>query len=640
MTILTNMPVKVVLWTSLVAAGWAGAAQTPQAPGPPATGVILGSVVDAGTASPVASVVVTLAPTTVRAASESRRAITSATGGFAFREVPPGRYTLATTVGGMGYGPGGYVVSGRGHLIAGYLNGGYGQRRPNGFLATLDVPDGARLGDISIRIWKSGAIEGSVFDESGEPLVGVVVAAVRVSSDGRLVTGPTTKTDDRGRYRAGALAPGHYVVVVPQMQLTLPSSTIDHVLAAPNDPATRRALTGSGGVGPTAGGIRAGGGVLIPAPQVLVTNSLPPAARDDRQHVYRTTFHPASPTLADAERVILESGEERAGVDVRLHPVPAVAVSGTLTDAAGPVAHFALRLLPADDASGTAVRDVAMTATDGRGTFTFPLVPPGVYRIVAERPTPPAGAPTSPPSLAETPGAWAIARVSVSDVPIDGLALRLRPGLTVSGRFEFHGAAARPTPVRLSSAARLVPVDTGRFVPPFRANVDAAGGFAFGGIPPGRYVVRASALDAWTLQSVSIAGRDVTDAPFEVGDGDLDGLVISFTDARAQLEGTVSAPQGMTAEDATVFVFPPARSRWRDARVSTMSFQAVRVTNAGAFSIRGLPPGDYLVVAAAEERAGDWPDESLLARLAAVATLVRLEPAGRSTLALRMPEIR
>ena len=58
-----------------------------------------------------------------------------------------------------------------------------------------------------IRLWKGGAITGRVLDEAGEPLVDVAVAAVQRSSDGRLLTGPTARTDNRGVYRLGTLTP-------------------------------------------------------------------------------------------------------------------------------------------------------------------------------------------------------------------------------------------------------------------------------------------------------------------------------------------------------------------------------------------------------------------------------------------------
>jgi hypothetical protein len=625
----------------LFAATIVAMAQAPRTP--IETAVVAGTVVDADTNAPVPSVVVTLTPASPAQGRQPQRAITVAAGRFAFVGVPAGRYTLTTTVGGNGYSPGGFIVTGLGHLIAGYLNGGYEQRRPDGPLATIEVRAGERIADARIRIWKAAAIDGTVRDESGEPLVGVVVAVVRVSSDGRLLTGPTTKTDDRGRYHAGALAPGRYVVLVPQMQLALPQSTIDTSLANPDDSTLRSSLTRSGGIGPTLGGIRAGGTVLAPAPSVMVTNDLAPVIRDDRTFVYQTTFHPASTQVARASIVTLRSGEERDGIDMHLQPASAVAVSGTLVDDAGPVGNFALRLVQLDPSDGAGSLDVAMTATDANGAFTFPLVPTGDYRVVAERPPGPVsdGAPLpAPRSIAEMPGAWANRRVQVGDQPVSDVSLRLRPGLTIRGRVEFDGKSPG-VPLR-QLALRLMRMQTGRLPPPpsLRAAIDVAGAFEFTGVPPGSYVLRTGGGAGWTLASVSLAGHDVTDARVEIADTDVDGMVVSLTDRPSELSGTVSGRDGGQDADAVVLAFPADRNRWRDARASTFTFVATRTNRDGTFTILGLPPGSYVVAAVADADAGDWPDEAFLARVAAGAAMVRVEPGRRETLALRTGGIR
>ena len=128
--------------------------------------------------------------------------MTDGDGRFLFRQVAKGAYQITATVGGSGFSPNGFIVSGFGSPIGLYLNGGYGQRRPEGQLQTIDIADGERLGDAVIRLWKPGVLTGQVIDEAGEPLVDVVVVAVRLSSDGRLLGGPSWKTDDRGVFRS------------------------------------------------------------------------------------------------------------------------------------------------------------------------------------------------------------------------------------------------------------------------------------------------------------------------------------------------------------------------------------------------------------------------------------------------------
>ena len=188
-------------------------------------GLIVGRVVDAVWNTPIPGVIVALAGAPLPG---SIRVLTDAQGRFLFRNVPKGSFTLRATIGAGVEGAGFIWAGGVGPQVGPYLNGGYGQRRPGGLLQTLDLADGEQVGDAVIKLWQGGSIDGHVFDEAGEPLVDVVVAAPRVSPDGRLLNGPTVRTDDRGAYHFGTLVPGDYVVVVTQLQAAMPAGTNEH----------------------------------------------------------------------------------------------------------------------------------------------------------------------------------------------------------------------------------------------------------------------------------------------------------------------------------------------------------------------------------------------------------------------------
>ena len=63
----------------------------------PARGLIVGRVVDAVSATPIASVIVSLAGAPL---TSSIRVLTDAKGQFLFRNVPAGSFTLRATIGG------------------------------------------------------------------------------------------------------------------------------------------------------------------------------------------------------------------------------------------------------------------------------------------------------------------------------------------------------------------------------------------------------------------------------------------------------------------------------------------------------------------------------------------------------------
>jgi hypothetical protein len=618
--------------------------QTAPAPaGAAPQGLIFGRVADAESGAAIPAVVLVLSSEPAAPNRPPRQILADAQGRFVFRNVAAGSYTLVTRIGGNGFSPSGFLVSGLGTQVGPYLNGAYGQRRPNGPAGAIDVVEGERVVDITVRLWRGASIDGTVFDEAGEPLVGLTVAAVRRTTDGRLLTGPTARTDDRGAYHLSTLAPGEYLVVVPQLQVLMPLSTVEAAAAGPlaQADALRLAMT----MAPTsaAGGIRAGDSAVAPPSDAGATNSLAPVARGDRTFVYQTTFFPNVTATSRASPITLRSGEERTGVDLHLQPVAAVAVSGTLRDARGPVSNFGVRLLPADSDDGASALDVATTATDGRGAFSFPLVPSGRYTVAALRITPPPPPPGAPAPELPALGVWASQAIAVGDRPVRGLALTLRDGLTVSGRVEFQGASDKPVGAQAQPQVGLdrVPRLSRSMSIQFSARTDASGSFLVRDVMPGRFHVRV--LDVpptWSVQSATLGGREVLDAGFIVTDADITGLVVTYTDQPASITGTVRRRNGGPDVEAAVFLFPADRTKWADARAATRAFRTVRVSKTGTFALTNVIPGEYLVVAAADAAAGDWPDERFMSKLAASATTVRLGAGERPALALTTADIR
>lgn len=360
--------------------------------------------------------------------------------------------------------------------------------------------------------------------------------------------------------------------------------------------------------------------------------------------VYQTTFHPAATSLSQGARIRLAPGEERENVDVQLHPVAATSVSGTLVDDAGPVAGFGIRLMPADLGEEASILEAAHSATDSRGAFVFPVVPTGRYTVVAWRVN---GVPTGnqqqpfaePRRVSEQSGAWAMHPIVAGNRPVDGLRVTIQAPVMVHGRVEFSGASDRPAPERLRNSF-MITIWQARSL--FRSPGPSSGSFidattgritVKGVSPPGRYFAGPPSMPApWILESVTLAGQDVTDAAFTVGETDVNDLVITYTDRPASLSGSVSGG----AAEATVFVFPGNRARWPDARLGSRTARVARPSSTGAYSFSNMPPGDYLIAAVRDEDAGDWPDAQFLARLAAVASAVRILPNQPTSLSIKV----
>ena len=177
-------------------------------------------------------------------------------------------------------------------------------------------------------------------------------------------------------------------------------------------------------------------------------------------------------------------------------------------------------------------------------------------------------APVQPaPRFARTP-------VTVGSTDVGGLALTLREGATVSGRFEFQGASPRPQPGTVFNV-QLIGTGGRSFgpgPPPAPPDGEAAARFKTAGYAPGLYRLQAAAGrgggpgNVWTPATAMIDGRDALVEPFELTSVDLTDVVIVLTDQVVRLNGTVRAASA-PASTATVVVIPADTARgWQRVR--------------------------------------------------------------------------
>jgi hypothetical protein len=623
---------------------------------PANSALIVGRVLDQADQKPVGGAVVEIASVAVingvvpASANPPRRQMTDALGRFVFRELPGDVYTVRVTVGGTGFSPYGYIQNGSGFRIGEYLDGGYGQRRPGGPLQPMVVSDGQTIPDLVVHLWRGAALNGTVIDDLGEPVVDTVVGAVRVSSDGRLIDGPTDRTDDRGMYRFSALEPGRYVVFVPQTTTAMSAASAD---AAMQRLAELAAAQKPGAPMPPVSqltGFRVGDALVTSSSSGFINGNMTPRREGDAVFVFETTFHPGTASLASAAAVELAAGEDRQDVDVSVRPVRAAAVTGTVLANGQPASGVRVRLAPSGASPDASMFETAVAQTDALGRFTFPLVPEGNYIARAFNDA----APARPPSTtvvhsageAGGPGAWFSEPVGVGPDGVKDLVFTMKPGYTVRGHLEFVGSGAAP------SAAVLAKVLISLRSAFPRARADSSGGgaqslwmdgnrFSAVGLPPGRYLVRVSGFEpgsAWRIESVVAAGRESNDIAIDVAE-DLDDVRVVLTDTPASVSGRVTTAD--PGDGATVvLLFPADRSLWPDARALTRRFRMARTSASGDFAMTDVPPGEYLSVAMPDADAANWPDVGLLNRLLPEATSVRVDPRQRQTLALTAKVIR
>jgi hypothetical protein len=233
--------------------------------------------------------------------------------------------------------------------------------------------------------------------------------------------------------------------------------------------------------------------------------------------------------------------------------------------------------------------------------------------------------------------------VSVADRNVGGIVVTLRGGVRVSGRYIFRGSSAPPSPDRLSQLRVMVSMSQPLFrdaVPASVAGADASGAFSIDQLSPGRYALRIGDLaPTWTVESMSVAGRDAADGIISV-DEDVADIEIVFTDRPAAISGVVRDVSLAPDSTASVLLFPSDRLRWRDARAAERTFVIARTRANGAFTLANVPPGNYVVAAVADTSAADWPDQKFLEKVAPLATSVHITSGQAMTIDLKTVMIR
>lgn len=633
-----------------VAAGAAGLglfahairAQTPASPAP--SGAISGVVFDATTDQPVAGAIVSLGRIDMRVSIPY--SVTDTKGRFLFRDLPASdQYYL-------------------GARRFGYEYTRYGWTSPNGSLATADIARVSVAADqwvqsLRIPLWRNASISGRVVDERGEPVVGVVVRTfshANVSGQPQLVAGDLATTDDLGAYRIAGLAPGQYYVAVLSVQSTVPWTMAE----APSTSAIGQ-LAGSG-VSAAGGGVLAMPAVDVDARHRLVITNFPtpppPAVAQPR--AYPITFHPGVGSVASASSIEIKYGDVKTAVDIQVQPVPAARVSGRLALPAGDaVPRMLLRLMPNGLERQGFGSEAATSTLEPDGTFVFLNVPSGTYTLLAQpsvmefssgsgsRRLPDApgfpgggasvGSMEGAPGLEylgkSTPGAmWGRATVTVGARDVSDLVVPMQHAATLHGRFIFTEGMHPPSDLHLGITAEPADGDPRLGHPIGRADDnDPNHGFTISGLLGGTYLIggglftsNPTIVASYRIASVTWRGREVRDTGIDASAGDdISDVVVTITDRKITVKGTVSGPNGPSG--AAVIAFPVDRARWTNFGWSAMLFRTARSGSNGSYEMDRLVEGEYYLVAVDLAAIDSWTNPRFLAAAVPMASRVSLK---------------
>lgn len=550
------------------------AAAAPVAPAPTGTGAISGVVMSGDSASRplrMANVVLIGTLTGVLKVTSTDR-----DGKFSFTSLPVDRYTVGASK-------------------APYLGAVAGARRPARPGTGLVLAAGQKVSDVVIRLPLAAAISGVITDELGRPAQALIAVQQRKLQNGERTlvnAGNIVQSDDRGRYRIYGLVPGEYVVSA--YRTIFAGGTPRQLTDREFDDAMR-------GIVPPLG----------PAPVPMR---------------YVPIYYPGTPKAAEAGGILLATGEERTGVDMRLEFGSLSKVEGTLMTSEGAVPENASVVLVTVTGSSTLTMSMsARVGPDGR--FTLMNVAPGSYLANGVA----SGAQSTQ---------FAITPVEVNGADVTGVQLVLRPPMTMTGRVVFDGASQPPPAGGITVPFKpMLGAQSGGSTQATVTPTTADGLFRIQRVSPGRYVVGgplsfgASANSMmWSLQSVTADGKDITDRPIDVMPETLPKeVVVTISDKWQNVSGKLMQASGAPATDYTVVVFPSDKNYWF---TGSRRILIAKPDSTGQFTLGGagmisLPAGEYMLAAVTELDRDEQFDPALLASLLTAAVPLSIQPGER-----------
>jgi hypothetical protein len=442
-----------------------------------------------------------------------------------------------------------------------------------------DVPARA---DKQLKPW--GSLRGRVVDEDGKPVAGVRVERDPVPPGS--LEGDTV-TDDKGEFMFPDLAAGSYLLVAKPEGKTWMQD-----------------------------GVRVGTVAI---------------------------YYPSATEIDQAARIQVRTGENVAGIELRLKSVPVHRVAGVVLDPADrPAANVAVKLL---GRAGTARRtlsfvpsmsigadgvgrlmgmlgsansgvvgpgpepEVAWSLSRDDGTFEFAAVEAGDWRLIAV-----AGEYDDVPL-------GGIASAPVSDKDVEGVRIRLTVAFPVEVTLDLGGGQAPVTGALCNQGGCTVrrgPVVLNLTAVEGQPHVhvaDAANNLEkLNAAFPGRYrVMQGLGMQGDPyVAAVMWGGRDVKGQVVDLMPG-AGPFQIIYKTGLGKVRGTVERGEG-----ASVFLLSQGTDE-------ILTYQQVTCGAGGAFEIGQVPPGDYYIMAFDRTEGGGLPAADLPASIVPFASTVRVE---------------
>ena len=514
----------------------------------------------------------------------------------------------------------------------------------------------------------TATVSGAVVDD----LSGVGIRGARVfvrSTASQQIIAYESSSDDRGRFTVAGIAPGRYTVNVTHERygsseyranhnqdatvvtlspgsnltsvvigLSLPGVIIGRVLDENNEPAvsaqvqclrvgflagrrklSQSNLTTTNDLGeyrisgvlpgryvimamyhPRRVGIRAD--TVIPSPEVAAAAGFG----------YAPAFFQDALSAETATEVEIRAGIEVNRLDLHMARTRIIQIRGSVA-MTGSEPSAANVLLWRLDPSGRSSTPPSITRLDAKARFQFGDVQTGSYLL---------GVSTLDPSSRRE--AWEFLQVGSSDLD---LKISLSPAIELKGSVIFDPPTPQPAS-RVTVVLQAVRIGG-------RQQVEVTPGQAFSirGVPPDSYGVSLQGTQEGTyVKSVTYGNVDYTDSNLEVTPGSSGAeLRVTVASDGAQLSGSVGLTDSATVAGATVVLVPDAPRRGIDRL-----YKVTTSDDSGAFRLKGIAPGRYMLFAWESVEADSWMDADFLKKVETLGQRVTLDANSSQSVAVKV----
>jgi hypothetical protein len=456
---------------------------------------------------------------------------TSADGHFALKNVPPGQYRLIVT-------------------RNGYVRQELNQKKPGDPGATFTLRPGQKISELVFKLGRAAVITGKVFDEDGEPMVGVSVRATRRNfTNGRKGFGFANEntTDDLGEFRLFGLAPGRYYI---SAQL----SAWDHIVGDPE-------FSGSD--------------------------------KNTGQKGYTKVYYPSALEVAKASSIYVKEGEEVPSIDIFMKEVTVYSVRGKVQylfphRGTGDTQVMITRRV--QNPGWEIVGDQILVKADG--SFQIPELAPGEYTVRTY-------------FFDQEKFYSAQEDIDVVNADVDGVTLSLAQGTEIPGRLLWDGKPSlegERVSVYLTSEESEI-YGRGGF-----AHVEENNQFTLKEVSQGTFRIEVNGIskDCY-IKEVHFGETALPDHLLHVKRGLVGSLDVTLSAKGARIQGMVTNSESTPVAGVWVVAVPE-----ESKRSLRELFKSVTTDQYGRYDLRGLAPGKYAVFSWDGVEREEWEDPEFL----------------------------